>query len=50
MYAAKFGDEPSRDALMYLTEKIDDPADQLFVFFPGDDKVDTSYIYSYSYS
>ena len=38
-WRSKFGDEPSRDALMYLTEKIDDPSDQLFVFFPGDDKV-----------
>ena len=38
-WRSKFGEEPSRDALMYLTEKIDDPSDQLFVFFPGDDKV-----------
>ena len=38
-FLEKFGAEPSRDALSILVEKVDDAADQLFVFFPTDEKV-----------
>jgi len=38
-FRAKFGDAPSREALTILVEKTDDSADQLFVFFPEDEKV-----------
>lgn len=38
-FMEKFGAEPSRDALSILVEKVDDAADQLFVFFPTDEKV-----------
>ncbi|RYY87747.1 hypothetical protein EON63_03580 [archaeon] len=35
----KFGETPSRDSLTILAEKSDDPTDQIFVFFPEDEKV-----------
>lgn len=35
----KFGETPARAALTILVEKTDDSADQLFVFFPDDEKV-----------
>lgn len=35
----KFGEAPARTALTILVEKTDDPDDQLFVFFPDDEKV-----------
>ncbi len=38
-FRTKFGDNPSRDNLSILVEKSDDPSDQLFVFFPEDEKV-----------
>ena len=38
-FRLKFGDDPSRDSLTILVEKSDDPTDQLFVFFPNDEKV-----------
>jgi DNA-directed RNA polymerase I, II, and III subunit RPABC1 len=38
-FRAAFGDDPSRENLSMLTVKADDPSDQLFVFFPTDDKV-----------
>ena len=41
-FKARFGEEPQRDQLSILTEKADDPNDQLFVFFPADDKVGVS--------
>lgn len=38
-FTQKFGDHPSREALTILVEKADDETDQLFVFFPEDEKV-----------
>ena len=38
-FREKFGEHPSRESLTILVEKTDDPADQLFVFFPDDEKV-----------
>ena len=46
-FKQRFSEEPSRDQLMILTEKIDDPADQLFVFFPADEKVGVGPIKTY---
>ena len=38
-FRVQFGEDPSRENLMILVEKADDPSDQIFVFFPADDKV-----------
>jgi DNA-directed RNA polymerase I, II, and III subunit RPABC1 len=38
-FTQKFGEHPSREALTILVEKADDETDQLFVFFPEDEKV-----------
>jgi DNA-directed RNA polymerase I, II, and III subunit RPABC1 len=38
-FKAKFGEHPSRDSMIILVEKADDSANQLFVFFPEDEKV-----------
>eukprot|EP01039_Chlorochromonas_danica_P006700 gene6700-7407_t len=38
-FRQKFGENPSRDSLTVLAEKADDPSDQIFVFFPEDEKV-----------
>mmetsp|Transcript_6075 Transcript_6075/g.8872 ORF Transcript_6075/g.8872 Transcript_6075/m.8872 type:complete len:226 (-) Transcript_6075:59-736(-) len=38
-FAAKFGESPSRESLTILVEKADDETNQLFVFFPEDEKV-----------
>jgi len=38
-FIEKFGAEPVRDSLTILVEKADDASNQLFVFFPEDDKV-----------
>jgi DNA-directed RNA polymerases I, II, and III subunit RPABC1 len=46
-WRAKFGEDTGRDKLMILTEKIDDPSDQLFVFFPDEDKVGVGPIKTY---
>jgi DNA-directed RNA polymerases I, II, and III subunit RPABC1 len=35
----RFGENPSRDSLTILVEKADDETNQLFVFFPEDEKV-----------
>lgn len=35
----QFGDNPTREMMTILVEKIDDPSDNLFVFFPEDTKV-----------
>mmetsp|Transcript_3401 Transcript_3401/g.5297 ORF Transcript_3401/g.5297 Transcript_3401/m.5297 type:complete len:213 (+) Transcript_3401:65-703(+) len=43
----KFGDSPSRENLTLLVEKADDPSDQLFVFFPEDEKVGVKPIKTY---
>jgi DNA-directed RNA polymerases I, II, and III subunit RPABC1 len=38
-FKQKFGDNPTGEALTILAEKVDDPADQIFVFFPEEEKV-----------
>jgi DNA-directed RNA polymerase I, II, and III subunit RPABC1 len=38
-FSSRFGENPTREALTMLVEKADDETDQLFVFFPDDDKV-----------
>ena len=38
-FISRFGESPSREALTMLVEKADDETDQLFVFFPEDEKV-----------
>ena len=38
-FVEKFGEMPSREALTILVEKADDESNQLFVFFPDDEKV-----------
>jgi len=38
-FTERFGEYPSREALTILVEKADDDANQLFVFFPEDEKV-----------
>jgi DNA-directed RNA polymerase I, II, and III subunit RPABC1 len=38
-FKSRFGDQPSRESLTILVEKADDESNQLFVFFPEDDKV-----------
>ena len=35
----RFGEHPARDSLTILVEKSDDASNQLFVFFPEDEKV-----------
>lgn len=44
----KFGDNPSRENLTILVEKSDDPADQLFIFFPEEDKIGVKPIKMYA--
>ena len=46
-FKMKFGDDPSRESLTILVEKADDPTDQLFVFFPTDEKVGVKPIKTY---
>lgn len=46
-FKQKFGDSPSRENLTILVEKADDPTDQLFVFFPEDEKVGVKPIKTY---
>eukprot|EP00541_Cyclophora_tenuis_P011898 CAMPEP_0116548238 /NCGR_PEP_ID=MMETSP0397-20121206/4216_1 /TAXON_ID=216820 /ORGANISM="Cyclophora tenuis, Strain ECT3854" /LENGTH=189 /DNA_ID=CAMNT_0004072847 /DNA_START=37 /DNA_END=606 /DNA_ORIENTATION=+ len=38
-FVGKFGEYPSRESLTILVEKSDDDSNQLFVFFPEDEKV-----------
>jgi DNA-directed RNA polymerases I, II, and III subunit RPABC1 len=38
-FKMKFGEHPDREALTVLVEKVDDEKNQLFVFFPTDEKV-----------
>jgi DNA-directed RNA polymerases I, II, and III subunit RPABC1 len=38
-FKQSFGEHPSREALTMLVEKADDESNQLFVFFPEDEKV-----------
>ena len=46
-FKLKFGDEPSRESLTILAEKTDDSADQIFVFFPADEKVGVKQLKTY---
>mmetsp|Transcript_51325 Transcript_51325/g.148173 ORF Transcript_51325/g.148173 Transcript_51325/m.148173 type:complete len:226 (+) Transcript_51325:149-826(+) len=39
MFRERFGEFPSRESLTMLVEKADDETNQLFVFFPEDEKV-----------
>lgn len=38
-FRERFGEHPSRESLTILVEKADDESNQLFVFFPEDEKV-----------
>mmetsp|Transcript_23724 Transcript_23724/g.34591 ORF Transcript_23724/g.34591 Transcript_23724/m.34591 type:complete len:223 (-) Transcript_23724:84-752(-) len=38
-FTTKFGEHPTREGLTILVEKADDETNQLFVFFPEDEKV-----------
>jgi DNA-directed RNA polymerase I, II, and III subunit RPABC1 len=38
-FTAKYGEFPTRESLTMLVEKADDETNQLFVFFPEDEKV-----------
>lgn len=38
-FQARFGDEPRRDDMTLLNPKQDDPTEQIFVFYPEDQKV-----------
>jgi DNA-directed RNA polymerase I, II, and III subunit RPABC1 len=46
-FLVKFGEKPTREALSILVEKPDDPTDQIFVFFPEDEKVGVKPIKTY---
>ena len=46
-FKMRFGDMPAREALTILVEKADDPEDQVFVFFPTDEKVGIKPIKTY---
>jgi DNA-directed RNA polymerase I, II, and III subunit RPABC1 len=46
-FKSKYGESPSRENLTILVEKADDPTDQLFVFFPEDEKVGVKPIKTY---
>jgi DNA-directed RNA polymerases I, II, and III subunit RPABC1 len=39
LFKARYGEFPSRESLTLLVEKADDETNQLFVFFPEDEKV-----------
>lgn len=47
-FTNKFGEHPSRDSLTILVEKADDEQNQLFVFFPQDEKVGVKPIKEYT--
>eukprot|EP00545_Synedropsis_sp_CCMP1620_P007964 CAMPEP_0119013050 /NCGR_PEP_ID=MMETSP1176-20130426/7781_1 /TAXON_ID=265551 /ORGANISM="Synedropsis recta cf, Strain CCMP1620" /LENGTH=213 /DNA_ID=CAMNT_0006966099 /DNA_START=13 /DNA_END=654 /DNA_ORIENTATION=- len=38
-FVAKYGEHPARESLTMLVEKADDEGNQMFVFFPEDEKV-----------
>lgn len=46
-FRSKFGEDPSRESLTILVERTDDPSDQLYVFFPQDDKVGVAPLKTY---
>lgn len=47
-FVAKFGEYPTRESLTVLVEKADDESNQLFVFFPEDEKVGVKPIKTYT--
>lgn len=47
-FKERFGESPSRDSLTILVEKADDEHNQLFVFFPEDEKVGVKPIKTYT--
>lgn len=38
-FVAKFGENPSRSSLEIYSERVNDPSDKIYVFFPEDEKV-----------
>jgi len=46
-FKTRFGETPSREGLSILVEKADDSSEQLFVFFPEDEKVGVKPIKTY---
>jgi len=46
-FKERFGDPVVRDVLTILVQKVDDPSDQLLVFFPEDEKVGVKPIRTY---
>ncbi|OQS06564.1 DNA-directed RNA polymerase I, II, and III subunit RPABC1 [Thraustotheca clavata] len=46
-FVQQFGENPSRENLTILVEKVDDPSDNLFVFYPDDAKVGVKPIRNY---
>lgn len=47
-FRMKFGESPARENLTILVQKADDSSDQLFVFFPTDEKVGVKPIKTYA--
>lgn len=47
-FKERFGEYPNREALTILVEKADDESNQLFVFFPEDEKVGVKPIKTYT--
>mmetsp|Transcript_14802 Transcript_14802/g.22615 ORF Transcript_14802/g.22615 Transcript_14802/m.22615 type:complete len:228 (+) Transcript_14802:118-801(+) len=47
-FVSKFGERPARESLTILVEKADDETNQLFVFFPEDEKVGVKPIQVYT--
>ncbi|KAL0043998.1 hypothetical protein WJX82_000663 [Trebouxia sp. C0006] len=48
IFTQKFSEEPKRDDLTLLAPKQEDPTDQMFVFFPNEDKVGVKTIKTYA--
>lgn len=48
IFTQKFSEEPKRDDLTLLAPKQEDPTDQMFVFFPNEDKVGVRTIKTYA--
>lgn len=47
-FRMEFGPDPKREDMTLLVEKVDDPTDTIFVFFPDDEKVGVKPIRNYS--
>ncbi|KAL0029120.1 hypothetical protein WJX77_008322 [Trebouxia sp. C0004] len=48
IFTQKFSEEPKRDDLTLLAPKQEDPTDQMFVFFPNEDKVGVKTVKTYA--